>query len=262
MKPCELAHNASKTRFVMNTNMQNKITTLEARIAELEQQLTRVQESVPIDRIECRELRIVSDTGEPLVTINAHEELESGIIRVFDKTGLILVSICGDDQGGSIAVCPTWEASPNPEKALSAEMSVDDNGNGFLSVCDNEGDIRAVLSVAHPSCGSAGRVTIHGTVDNRERVVIGCNPETDAGSIKTYGGDWHETHSLENEPGDLRMIGPSPTYYADLRQHRHTLEKIDEKLQNETDEDQKRFLNVKKSAISEFISRSEDNETP
>ena len=245
----------------MNTNMQNRIITLEARIAELEQQLTRVQESIHIDRVECRELRIVSDTGEPLVTINAHEELESGIIRVFDKTGLVLVSICADDQGGSLAVFPTREVSPNPEEALSVGMSVDENGNGCLSVCDNEGDTRVVLSVAHPSHGGAGRVTIHGTVDNRERVVIGCNPETDAGSVKTYGATWHETYSLENEPGDFRMMGPSPTYYSDLRQHRHTLEEIEEKLQNETDENQKRFLNIKKSAISEFISRNESNET-
>lgn len=246
----------------MNMNMPNRITALEARIAELEQQLTRVEESKDIDRIECRELRIVSDTGDPLVTINAHEELESGIIRVFDKTGLALVSICGGDPGGSIAVCPTREASPNPEDALSAEMSVDDNGNGFFSVCDSEGNIRVALSVASPSDGSAGRVTIHGTVDNRERVIIGCNPETDAGSIKTYDGTWHETHSLEDEPGDLRMMGPSPTYYSDLRQHRRALEKVEEKLQNETDEKQIRFLNVKKSVLSTFISLTEDNGTP
>lgn len=246
----------------MNANMQHRMTTLERRIAELEQELIRVQEGMRVDRIECRELQIVSDTGEPLVTINAHEELESGMIRVFDKTGLVLVSICADGQGGSLAVCPTQEASPNPEEALGVEMSIDDNGNGCLSVCDNQGDTRVVLSVMHPSYGGAGRVTIHGTVDNRERVVIGCNPETDAGSVKTYDGTWHETHSLENEPGDLRMMGPSPTYDSDLRQHRHTLEKIEEKLQNETDENLKRFLNVKKSAISEFISRTEGNETP
>ena len=247
----------------MNTDMQNRIMALEARISELEQQLARTQEreSIHIDRIECRELRIVSDVGEPLVTIKSHEELESGIIRIFDKTGLVLVSICADDQGGTLAVCPTHKTSPNPEEALSVEMFVDDNGNGRLSVCDNEGDDRVTMSVASPSLGSAGLVTIHGAVDNRERVVIGCNPQTDAGSIKTYDGTWQETHSLENEPGDLRLIGPHPEYYSDFRQHRDTLKRIEEKLQNETDENQKRSLNIKKSVISEFISQNESNET-
>lgn len=245
----------------MNTDMQNRIMALEARLSEIEQHLapTQERESIHIDRIECRELRIVSDVGEPLVTIKAHEELESGIIRIFDKTGLVLVSICADDHGGTLAVCPTHKTSPSPEDALSVEIFVDDNGNGRLSVCDNEGEDRVTMSVADPSLGSAGRVTIHGAVDNHERVVIGCNPETDAGSIKTYDGTWHERHSLENEPGDLRLIGPHPEYYSDFRQHRQTLKRIEEKLQNEPDENQRRLLNIKKTVLSEFISEKESN---
>ena len=47
------------------------------------------------------------------------------------------------------------------------------------------------------------------------------------------------------------MVSTNPwSIYSDLRQHRHTLEEIE-----------KRLLNVKKSAISEFISRSKSNET-
>ena len=58
------------------------------------------------------------------------------------------------------------------------------------------------------------------------------------------------------------MVSINPwSIYSDLRQHRHTLEKIEKKLQNEPDRNQKRFLNVKKSAISEFISWNESNET-
>lgn len=58
------------------------------------------------------------------------------------------------------------------------------------------------------------------------------------------------------------MVSTNPwSIYSDLRQHWHTLEEIEKKLQNETDKNQKRFLNVKKSAISEFISRSKSNET-
>lgn len=58
------------------------------------------------------------------------------------------------------------------------------------------------------------------------------------------------------------MVSINPwSIYSDLRQHRHTLEEIEKKLQNETDKNQKRFLNVKKLAISEFISRNESNET-
>ncbi len=244
----------------MNANIEDRILDLEARIEALEQQLTRAEkkESMYLDRIECRELRIVSDAGEPLVTINPHEELESGIIRVFDKTGIILVSICGDDQGGTIAVCPTRKTSPNPEEALSVEMFVDENGSGCLSVCDNEGDIRVVLSVARPSLGGAGRLTVHGTVDNRERVVIGCDPETDVGSIKTYSGTWQERHSLGSENGDLRLMGVPTGYNWIFRECQHKLKVIEERLQNETDEDQIRFLNVKKSEISNFISQYED----
>ena len=45
------------------------------------------------------------------------------------------------------------------------------------------------------------------------------------------------------------MVSINPwSIYSDLRQHRHTFEEIEKKLQNETDENQKRFLNVKKSA--------------
>ena len=58
------------------------------------------------------------------------------------------------------------------------------------------------------------------------------------------------------------MVSINPwSIYSDLRQHWHTLEEIEEKLQNEPDENQIRFLNVKKSVISEFISRNESNET-
>jgi hypothetical protein len=40
------------------------------------------------------------------------------------------------------------------------------------------------------------------------------------------------------------------------------LEVIEGKLQDETDETVKRFLNVKKSAISQMFSQGEGNETP
>ena len=58
---------------------------------------------------------------------------------------------------------------------------------------------------------------------------------------------------LENEPGDLRMIVPPAGYNSDLREYRHVLEEIKEKLQNETDETLKHFWNVKKSTISQML---------
>ena len=241
----------------MNTNVQDQITSLEEQIAELQQQLASMQDTATFTRIECHELRIVSDAGEPLVTISSHEELESGIIRVFDTTGQVLVSLCGEDQGGSIAVCPSRKASPNPEEAVSIEMFVDDHGNGCLHVCNNEGDRLVALSVARPALGSAGCVTVHGALDTRERVVIGCNPETDNGSLKTYSNTGYETDSLTGEPCDLRLTGlPS------MREYQHLLRQIEEKLQGETDEDQRCILSVKKSEISELISQAKDNTTP
>jgi hypothetical protein len=134
------------------------------------------------------------------------------------------------------------------------EIWIDENRNGLIEILD-EGEIRVALGVAPPARGGAGRLSIHGTSDNRDRVVIGCNPETDNGSIKTYDVIGKETSSLTHEPCNLRFIGTLPN----LRRSQSELKEIDEKLQNETDEDQKRFLNVKKSAISEFISQAEND---
>jgi hypothetical protein len=241
-------------------NIQDQIKALEERISELEQQLTCVQntDTVVFNQIECHELRIVSEEGNVLVTLSAPEESESGVIKVFGKTGEVLSIICADDEGGIVSVRPTGQGSPNRLGAGGAEMHVDEHGNGFVAALNLDGGVRAFLSVAYPDLGGGGLVTVHGTVDNRERVVIGCNPETDGGSIKTYSGTWQETHSLENEPGDLRMIGPPVGYNSDLREYRHVLEKIKEKLQNETDETLRHFLTVKKSAISQMLSQGED----
>ncbi len=240
----------------MQDNIQDQIKALEERIAELEKQLGRVQntDTVVFNQIECQDLRIVSEEGNVLVTLSAPEESESGAIKVFGKTGEVLGIICADDEGGIVSVRPTGQESPNRLGAGGAEMHVDEHGNGFVAALNPDGGVRASLGVAYPDLGGGGLVTVHGTVDNRERVVIGCNPETDGGSIKTYSGTWQETHSLENEPGDLRMIGPPAGYNSDLREYRHVLEKIKEKLQNETDETLKHFLNVKKSAISQVLS--------
>lgn len=157
---------------------------------------------------------------------------------------------------------PIGEGAPDRLGAGGAEMHVDEHGNGFVAVFSPDGGARASLGVAYPDLGNAGLLTVYGMVDNRERVVIGCNPETDSGSIKTYSGTWHKTHSLEDEPCDLRLIAPPPGYNSDLRGYRHVLEVIEGKLQDETDETVKRFLNVKKSAISQMFSQGEGNETP
>jgi hypothetical protein len=245
-------------------NIQNQIKALEERITELEQQLARVQntDTLELNEIECRELRIVSEKGNVLMTLSAPTESESGAIRVLGKTGEVLSLICADDEGGIVSVRPTGQGSPNSLSAGGAEMHVDEHGNGFVAALNPDGGVRASLGVAYPDLGSGGLVTVYGTVDNRERVVIGCNPETDSGSIKTYSGTWHKTHSLEDEPCDLRLIAPPPGYNSDLRGYRHVLEVIEGKLQDETDETVKRFLNVKKSAISQMFSQGEGNETP
>ena len=47
-----------------------------------------------------------------------------------------------------------------------------------------------------------------------------------------------------------------------IREHQHLLKQIEEKLQGETDEDQRRILHVKKSAIYECISQAKGNATP
>ena len=248
----------------MQDNIQDRIKALEERIAELEEQLACVQNTdlAAFNQIECRELQIVSGKGTPLITLSASEDAESGVIKVLGKTGEVLSLICADNEGGIVSVRPTGQDSPNQLGAGGAEMHVDEHGNGFVAALNPDGGVRASLGVAYPDLGGGGLVTVHGTVDNRERVVIGCNPETDGGSIKTYSGTWQEAHSLENEPGDLRMIGPPVGYNSDLREYRHVLKKIEEKLQNETDETLKHFLTVKKSAISQVLSKSEGDESP
>ena len=81
---------------------------------------------------------------------------------------------------------PIGEGAPDRLGAGGAEMHVDEHGNGFVAVFSPDGGARASLGVAYPDLGNAGLLTVYGMVDNRERVVIGCNPETDSGSIKTY----------------------------------------------------------------------------
>ena len=245
----------------MQGDLQNQINVLEERIAELEQQLARVQNTDPVvlNRIGCRELQIVSEEGRPLITLSASEDSESGVVKVYGKTGEVLSLICADDEGGIVSVRPIGEGSPNHLGTGGAEMHVDEHGNGFVAALNPDGGVRASLGVAYPDLGGAGLVTVYGTVDNRERVVIGCNPETDSGSLKMYSVTWQETHSLESEPCDLRLIGAPPGYNSDLRGYRHILERIEGELQNEIDEDQKYSLNVKKEIILDFLSRAEDN---
>ena len=248
----------------MQDNMWNQIRALEERIAELEQQLARVQNTDPaaFNQIECRELRIVSEEGRPLITLNASKDSESGVVKVYGKTGEVLSLICADDEGGIVSVRPIGQGSPNRLGPGGAEMHVDEHGNGFVAALNPDGGVRASLGVAFPDLGGAGLITVYGTVDNRERVVIGCNPETDSGSIKMYNVTWQETHSLGSEPCDLRLITPPPGYNSDLRGYQDILGNIDEKLQNETDEDQKYFLNVKKEVILHFLSQAESNDSP
>lgn len=236
----------------MKYNIFEHINALDERITELEREL-RTTDRVMFSKLACRDLQIVSDAGEPLITISYDEELGGGAIKLFDKTGKVLVLVHTDEDGGSVTVCSTQEIDPNlPD--VSAQIFADEQGNGYIAVCDADGDDRAALSVAPSHLGGAGRVTIHGTVDNRERVVIGCNPKTDTGSIKIYDGAWQEAHSLENEPGDLRSTDPPEGNSSDLSRYRHTLELIEEKLQqDETDENQKRFLNVKKDKIRQIL---------
>ena len=236
----------------MQNDMENRLKVLEERVTKLEQQ------TVGLDRIECRELQILSEEGIPVVTLSASEESESGNIKVLGKTGEVLCIICADCEGGVVSVRPAGQGSPNRPGAGGAEMHVDEYGNGYIAAFNPDGGARASLGVAYPDLGGAGLVTVYSPVDNRERVVIGCNPETDNGSIKTYNATWQEAHSLVGESCDLRKI-ISPTVYDS---YRHVLSRIEEKLQTETDETLIHFLNVKKSAISQMLSQNEDNESP
>ena len=242
----------------MNNNVLTQIAALEKRIAELEKQLTRLQnaDTVTFNQIICGELQIIDRDGTHLVTLSAHEEFESGAIKVLNKTGKVLSIIYADDEGGVVSVCSTRQRDQD-QNDTGAEMHIDQNGNGYIAVFNTEGEDRASLDVAPPRLGGAGRIAVYGTVDNRERVVIGCNPETDEGSIKTYSGTWQETHSLENEPGDLRLIAPPAGDSSDLHHYRQTLEQIEEDLQNETDKSQRYFLRVKKMLLSDALSEKE-----
>lgn len=242
----------------MNDNMLTQITVLEERIAELERQLAILQNTdiVVFNRIECREIQIVSEEGTPLVTLSSHEEFGGGAIKVLGKTGKVLSIIYADDEGGVVSVRSTRQIDGD-QNDVGAEMHIDNNGNGYIAVFDTEGEDRASLDVAPPRLGGAGRVAVYGTMDNRERVVIGCNPATDKGSVKIYNGAWREVNSLENEQGDLRIIAPPTEDSSDLHHYRHTLKMVEENLQNETDENQQHFLQVKKRILSRVLSEKE-----
>lgn len=247
----------------MPDDIMNQITALEKRIAVLEQQLARVQNTgtATFNRIECRELQIVSDTGKPLITMHYYdEEIEYPFIKLHDNTGHCLVQLSTEEQGGCIAVYPTQQT--NPEEEVSVSMFVDEHRNGYLSVCGADGNDRVILSVAPPALGSAGRVAICGAIDNHERVIIGSDPETDNGSIKIYSDTSIETNSLGNEPGNLRIIGAPVESCRYFESQRYTLEKIDEKLQDEIDENLRHLLNRRKKNISEILLQSEGNDTP
>lgn len=245
----------------MPNDMMDLITALEERIAELEQQLAGLQNTgtVTFNRLACHELQIVSDTGESLITLNYDEYFHQGAIKILGENGKELCLISANAHGGLVAVNSAREREADALET-GIEMRIDGNDNGHISVCGTDGQDCASLDVAPPHLGGAGRVAIYGTVDNRERVVIGCPPETDAGSVKTYSGIWRETHSIGNASGDLRVIA-IPENNSDLAEYHHTLKQIDKKLENETDERQKRFLNLKKSLISQMISEAASSET-
>ena len=244
----------------MRDEMMDRMTALEKRIEELETQLAAAEnvETPSFSAIEVRELRLVSDTGEPLIIMGMDaEDAENGFIKVFDKqTGKELVMIFADEDGGGVTVRANRQIDPAfPD--FSAQMVTDQNGNGQISVCDANGDDRVALRVAPSRLGGVGRLVIHGTVDNHERVVVGCNPETDSGTVKTYDVTGRERYSLENEPGDIRVIHRLNGDISDLENYHHMLKTVEETLENETDADQKHFLNVKREALSAIISEIE-----
>ena len=251
-----------KSRCLMQNNQQNQITALEKRVVELEQQLARIQntDTARFNRIACRELQVVSDTGELFITMCCDDEDFGGpVIKLLDNTGDCLIQLHADEHGGVIAVSPTQQVNPADE--FSINMYVDENRNGYLSVCGTDGADRVILNIEPPSRGGAGRVAICGEIDNHERVVIGSDPETDDGSIKTYSGTSIETDSLGNGSGVLRIIGAPVGNSQYFRSQRYIVEKIDEKLQGETDETRKRILNVKRKKAAEMLSQIEENES-
>jgi len=184
--------------------------------------------------------------------------LRNGVNKVQNNAGHTVLHITGGEWGGDITFWSIPQAGAEPEPNL--EIFTDENSSGFIAVCDATGDYRATLGVATPQHGGAGRIAIHGTVDNRERIVIGCNPETDNGNIKTYSGAWQETDSLGDEKCDLRVFNPPRGESSDIHRYQHTLKRIEEKLQQETNRDQKRFLNIKKKALSDIIEVLEADE--
>ena len=256
-------HLYKKVRIIVQDGVMNQIRALEKRIAELEQQLARGQnvDTATFNRITCRELQVISDTGEPLITmIDYDEDFGGPVIKLLDNIGDCLVQLSTDEHGGSIAVRPTQQVNPVDE--VSIRVYVDEDRNGYLSVCGADGNDRVILSVAPACLGSAGRVAICGAIDNHERVIIGGDPETDNGSIKLYSDASIETNSLGNEPGNLRIIGAPVRSSRYFDSQRNTLEKIDEILQGEIDEDLRSLLNKRKKNISEILSQAENNDAP
>lgn len=247
----------------MKEDTVNRITALEERIAALEQQLANVQnaDTVKFNQVECHEIRVVSDDGIPFITMNYHdEETESPSIKVLDKTGHPLVYITAYENGGAIAVSPY--PGTNPRDEVGIQMYIEDDRCGHIAVNAPDGSNGVILSVDPPSRGGAGRVAICGAIDNLERVVIGCDPETDNGSIKTYTGISMETDSLGNEPSILKVIGYPVGSRRHLEYQQYVLKQINEKLQCLTDEDQIYILNVKKETISRFLSQTTENVQP
>ena len=243
----------------MQEHIINQIKVLEERIIELEQQLERLQNAdiAKFNRIECREIRVISDDETPLITLNYDEEVESPAIKVHDNSGYPLIYITSYENGGAIAVFPN--PGTNPEDEVGIQMYIDEYRSGHISVNNADGESRAILSVEPPYRGAAGRVTVCGAMDNHERVVIGSDPETDNGTIRTYSGIAMETDSLGDESGDLQFIGYPVGSRRHLEYQQLVLARIDEKLQSFTNEDQLRILNIKKEAISRYLSQATED---
>lgn len=247
----------------MQDDVMSQIRALEERIAELEQQLARVQnaDTATYNRIMCSELQVVSDTGEPRITmIDYDEDFGGPVIKLLNSIGDCLVQLSTDKHGGGIAVSPTQQVNPADE--VSIRMYVDEHRNGYLSVCGADGNDRVILSVAPPSLGSAGRAAICGAIDNHERVIIAGDPETDNGSIKLYSDLSIETNSLGNEPRNLRAIGAPVGNCRYFESQQYALEKIEEQLQGEIDENLRLLLNRRRNNISEILSKAEANDAP
>ncbi len=131
-----------------------------------------------LDKIVCKELEIVNDTGKKLVRMGG-TRFGSGFIFVYNKEEMAVVGMDGVDNGGSIVI-------GNKKGKITVEMNAESFfGGGQISVKNGEGITGLIMEAV-----SGGIINVYDCIEKKRQVGIWGKADVgDAGMVAVYGNN-------------------------------------------------------------------------